>query len=193
MASITLTPTNIYQYYEWNNSWAINEYRQYKTGYSLLQMPSLTSYGISASNISKITIVIGTPLMSAEEYYEVSSTIGIGFTTSVKFPTSYTYATVKHMTGGDDYPINMVFNVSPSVSVASTWYIGTEVKSGTTNYGVDGEDITVIIEYSTANTVKYYTGSAWVDCIVNYYNGSKWVECVPYYYNGSSWVEISTS
>lgn len=45
--------------------------------------------------------------------------------------------------------------------------------------------------YSPHNTVAYYIGGTWVECIAYYYNGTSWVECVPYYYNGSSWVECS--
>lgn len=36
-------------------------------------------------------------------------------------------------------------------------------------------------------TILYYDGSNWVECIVYYYNGSNWQECEPYYYTGSTW------
>ena len=48
-------------------------------------------------------------------------------------------------------------------------------------------------ETSVHKTVKYYNGSAWVECYMQYYTGSEWVEVEPYYYDGSSWVLCSQS
>lgn len=191
MASITITPTNIYQYYEWNSSWQINQYGQYDFKNSLLQMPSLSSYGITSSMIKKITIHFGEAWSSAEDTITVSDSVGIGFTTSVAKPSSYAAYTTISYKSSFSAAMDITFTVVPTVSVSGTWYIGTTQSS--TTYPLGGENITVTIEYSTSNTVKYYTGSAWVDCIVYYHNGSGWVECVPYYHNGSGWVECSTS
>lgn len=42
------------------------------------------------------------------------------------------------------------------------------------------------------NTVLYYNGTSWEECIVYYYTGSEWQQCIPYYYNGSDFVEINS-
>ena len=34
--------------------------------------------------------------------------------------------------------------------------------------------------------MRYYTGSAWKNCLVYYYTGSQWKQCIPYYYD-SGW------
>lgn len=44
---------------------------------------------------------------------------------------------------------------------------------------------------SVHKTVKYYTGSAWTECIMFYWTGSKWQEVEPYYWNGTQWVLCS--
>ena len=44
---------------------------------------------------------------------------------------------------------------------------------------------------SVHKTVKYYTGSAWVECIVSVYDNGQWKEVEPFYYNGTAWVPCS--
>lgn len=153
-------------------------------------MPSLSSYGISAGNIKKITIHFGEAWSSAEDIYTFNDNAGIGFTTSVAKPSSYIAYTAISYPTSFSAPMDIAFTVSPNVSVSGTWYIGTT--QSTERYVLGGENITVSIEYSNDNTIKYHNGSTWVECIPYYHNGSSWVQCVPYYHNGSSWVETST-
>ena len=50
-----------------------------------------------------------------------------------------------------------------------------------------------LIREAATNTIKYYTGSGWIDCIVYYCSGSEWVECIPHYCDGYSWIECSST
>lgn len=42
-------------------------------------------------------------------------------------------------------------------------------------------------------TVKYYDGSNWIECIPYYYDGSSWIEVYISYYDGSNWIDIDHS
>ena len=45
--------------------------------------------------------------------------------------------------------------------------------------------------HSVHKTVKYWTGSAWVECYAHVYDSGEWVEVEPMYYDGTSWVPCS--
>ena len=47
--------------------------------------------------------------------------------------------------------------------------------------------------YVPSNTIKYFDGTSWQDCIVYYFDGSTWNECIPYYFDGTAWNECSSS
>ena len=49
----------------------------------------------------------------------------------------------------------------------------------------------VAFQYTPHNTVGYFNGSSWIECIVYYYNGTTWTECVPYRFDGTTWIECS--
>ena len=48
--------------------------------------------------------------------------------------------------------------------------------------------ITVVPPYKT---LKLYSSSGWIECIVYRYDGNNFIEVEPYYYNGTSWSECS--
>lgn len=70
-----------------------------------------------------------------------------------------------------------------------------DVSSQDNHLNIRGEcTMTLTIEYKkNQNSLKYYNGSSWVECVPHYYDGSRWVHCNPYYYDGSAWRECSHS
>ena len=48
--------------------------------------------------------------------------------------------------------------------------------------------ITVVPPYKT---LKIYSGSGWIECIVYRYDGNNFIEVEPYYYDGTNWSECS--
>lgn len=48
--------------------------------------------------------------------------------------------------------------------------------------------ITVVPPYKT---LKLYSGSGWIECIVYRYDGNNFIEVEPYYYDGTNWSECS--
>ena len=68
-------------------------------------------------------------------------------------------------------------------SVGENYYSGDE--------WCDSENL--LQRISDNNTIKYHTGSEWVDCIVYYCTGTEWVKCIPHYCDGTSWIECSST
>lgn len=54
----------------------------------------------------------------------------------------------------------------------------------------DGASASITV-VSPHKTLKIYSSSGWVECIVYRYNGSSFIEVEPYYYNGTSWSACS--
>lgn len=45
--------------------------------------------------------------------------------------------------------------------------------------------------HSVHKTMKYWNGTAWIECYANVRVGSTWVEVEPFYYDGTTWVPCS--
>lgn len=99
--------------------------------------------------------------------------------TSLTIPAS----TFASLGGTKDY----TFYVVATASSLSNTSQGSTLKKQTSNFTY------AYVKPQTDNTIAYYDGSKWVNCIVYYYDGSSWVQCEPYYYNGSSWSACSTT
>ena len=54
----------------------------------------------------------------------------------------------------------------------------------------DGASASITV-VSPHKTLKIYSSSGWVECIIYRYNGSSFIEVEPYYYNGTSWSACS--
>ena len=54
----------------------------------------------------------------------------------------------------------------------------------------DGASASITV-VSPHKTLKIYSSSGWVECIIYRYNGSSFIEVEPYYYDGTNWSECS--
>ena len=51
----------------------------------------------------------------------------------------------------------------------------------------------VTFKLRSDNTIDYYDGEQWVECLPHYYDGIEWIQCDPYYHDGNDWIPCSNS
>lgn len=191
MDTISLTPTKVYNKYSWSNTLYETEYFEFMTNNSdryLIQMPATSA--ITADKVKQITISF---IDDASENVDSGKrTLYIGFSNSKSFPTSYKSGIITYNknNGARQY---FTISATPTVSINNTWYMEIYWDDEYNTVFTSASSLQITLTYSDDNTIKYYTGSAWVDCIPYYHNGSGWVQCVPYYHNSSGWIECSSS
>lgn len=109
--------------------------------------------------------------------------------------------TAGSLSNGDAITYSLRKNGTQFTTTTSTSY--TVAESVVQNWGTSAVKITVVATGSGLTseasnevsftykppfkTVKYHTGSSFVECIGYYHNGTKWVKCDVYYHDGTGW------
>lgn len=176
-----------------------------------------TSYTISESTTKSYTSAVTITVVATGGGATSNATNGVTYTyqptitapsnLKINGGTSYTGQTAPlswtagSLSNGATITYSLRKNGTQFATTTSTSY--TVAESVVKNWGASAVKITVVATGSGLTsgvsnevsftykppfkTIKYHTGSSFVECIGYYHNGTKWVKCDIYYHDGTGW------
>lgn len=176
-----------------------------------------TSYTISESTTKSYTSAVTITVVATGGGATSNATNGVTYTyqptitapsnLKINGGTSYTGQTAPlswtagSLSNGATITYSLRKNGTQFATTTSTSY--TVAESVVKNWGASAVKITVVATGSGLTsgvsnevsftykppfkTIKYHTGSNFVECIGYYHNGTKWVKCDIYYHDGTGW------
>ena len=144
----------------------------------------LTANGASASITVPAAAITWSDatLTLAQNGTDVTATMG--GTATHNYGTAVTYYLYEGSTQIGTFS-NNTLTFTPSIGVHT---YKTVASGGGISADGASASITIAPPYKT---LKIYSGSGWIECIVYRYDGNSFIEVEPYYYNGTNWSECS--